>query len=306
MSIPAVVNPSHSQHPSISPLEPSPPAWVQDLLRNESGALPAAIEAGGLLEVVRREPFARISTRIANAASLDAAGLSNVVASRYAAIAAALATLRKHPIRFWNYVPGIVESVASGMDRYMAFNRGRHTAYQQAWGTGDEFERSVPAASGVGIEGADLVIDCLCSDVPGVSVENPRQVASWRYSRRYGPRPPCFARASVTVIRGRRMLLLAGTASIVGEESLHADDAQAQVGEILRNIEALIANAGRTRPDPLEQLTEVRIYVVHPDDIEMVERELRARTRPGIRIESAIARVCRPELLVEIEGVAAL
>ena len=34
------------------------------------------------------------------------------------------------------------------------------------------------------------------NSAPGVAIENPRQTPSYHYSRRYGPRPPCFARAT--------------------------------------------------------------------------------------------------------------
>ena len=237
---------------------------------------------------------------------MDSCALSSEVAARYAAIAGVLARLGRAPLRYWNYIPGIVDMMGPGLDRYMAFNGGRFAAYSRNLAGIDGLERTIPVASAVGIEGLDLVIDCLASDRPGIAIENPRQTASWRYSRRYGPRPPCFARGSIATVGGRRVLLLAGTASILGEESQHAGDARAQVSEILTNIEALIVNARGPRPDPLQQLTDLRIYVVRPDDIEMVEDQFRARTLPGVRIESAVARVCRPELLVEVEGVASL
>jgi enamine deaminase RidA (YjgF/YER057c/UK114 family) len=102
------------------------------------------------------------------------------------------------------------------------------------------------------------------------------------------------------------VLLVAGTASIVGEESRHPEDTRAQVTETLRNLEALLVNAGAPAGDPLRRLTDVRIYVVRADDTELVEREVRARAAASVRIETALARVCRPELLVEIEGVALL
>src|SRR6185503_5831087 len=99
-----------------------------------------------------------------------------------------------------------------------------------------DFGRVLPAASAVGIAGPDLVIDCLASASGGAPVENPRQIAPWQYSRRYGPKPPCFARGTVTRLNDRRMLLIGGTASIVGEESRHPGDLTAQVGELLINL----------------------------------------------------------------------
>jgi chorismate lyase/3-hydroxybenzoate synthase len=110
----------------------------------------------------------------------------------------------------------------------------------------------------------------------------------------------------VTALGGAPALLLSGTASIVGEQSRHPGDVRAQMAEVCRNLEALIVNAGGCPSQPLHQLTDARIYVVDPGDADFVEQELRSRTAADIRIETALARVCRQELLVEIEGVAVL
>jgi enamine deaminase RidA (YjgF/YER057c/UK114 family) len=282
-----------------------PPAWVRDLFRTEEEEKPPlTVETDGI-EVVRRPPFVLVTARVIDAAGLCGDELAAEVAARYHTIAEVLCAERRWPIRFWNYVPGILYWMHPGLDRYMAFNRGRHAAYSHAWQRA-EFECSIPSASAVGILGPDLVIDCLASESGGTAVDNPRQRASWRYSRRYGPRPPCFARGTITVFGGARRLLVSGTASIVGEDSRHPGDVHAQMEEVLRNLEALIVNAGGCRSQPLHQLTDARIYIVHPEDADFVEQEFRARTAPGIRIESALARVCRQELIVEIEGVAQL
>ena len=306
MTTPAFARLTASLRPPVRALEPEPPAWVHDLLRGPDGSAPPAHDYLGLFDVVRREPFLRVTTRIPNAVLLDADDLSAVVAERYARLGTLLSDAKKSPLRFWNYVPGIVDALAPGIDRYMAFNRGRHAAYAAGWEGSEPLDCGVPTASAVGITGQDLVIDCLAADSGGERVDNPRQIASWRYSRRYGPKPPCFARGSITTLDGRRVLLVAGTASIVGEESRHPGDIRAQMMEILRNIEALILNAGVTNRAPLQQLTDARIYVVRPEDIDTVELELRSRSAESLRIETALARVCRAELLVEIEGVVAL
>jgi hypothetical protein len=277
---------------------------VADLFQNGGGGVPPAFAAAGV-EVIRRAPFVRVTARIADATRLGSDELGEQVADRYTTIAAVLASERKRPIRFWNYVPGILDWMHPGLDRYMAFNRGRHAAFSRSWHR-THFECAIPAASGVGIEGEDLVIDALASESGGTAIDNPRQRASWRYSRRYGPRPPCFARGTLTTIDGATRLLVSGTASIVGEESRHPGNVRAQVDEIVRNLEALIVNAGGCAAHPLAQLTDARVYVVRREDGDFVERALRSRTAPGVRIEMALARVCRRELLVEIEGVAAL
>jgi enamine deaminase RidA (YjgF/YER057c/UK114 family) len=286
----------------LAALEPTPPAWVLDLFRTNGNATEP--EREGRLIVQQRHPFVRVTARISNARLLDGDGLSRAVAERYAAIEALLSQKRQRPIRFWNYVPGIVEPLAPAIDRYMAFNRGRHAAYVSSWGMGGRFERAVPTASAVGIGGPDLVIDCVASEYGGTPIENPRQIASWRYSPRFGPKPPCFARGTLTALDDRRVLLLAGTASVVGEESRHPGNTQAQAAEALRNIEALILHAGCAEAQPLHRLTDVRVYVAAAVDIDVVASELRAACASSLRLEAAVAQVCRPELLVEIEGVA--
>jgi enamine deaminase RidA (YjgF/YER057c/UK114 family) len=304
VTIPALAhaNPTPADH--IRPLEPAPPAWVADLFRDTAGGTAAVYDIDGL-EVLRRPPFVRVTARVPDAARLCSDGLAAAVAARYTSIARLLEEDGRHPIRFWNYVPGILDWMSPGLDRYMAFNRGRHAAYSQGWHRA-AFERSIPSASAIGIVGPDLVIDCLGSELGGTAVDNPRQRASWRYSRRYGPKPPCFARGTITSFDGTRILLVAGTASIVGEESRHAGDVRAQIDEVIRNLEALIVHAGGCPARPLHQLTDARIYVVHPADACAIAAAFRAHTSPDLRTEWAVARVCRKELLVEIEGVARL
>ncbi len=138
-----------------------------------------------------------------------------------------------HAVRLWNFIPGIGDEAGSGLglhgnagagadlDRYMVFNAGRFAAYDERYGGAARFDRHIPTASGVGTAGSDLVLHCLADRHPGAPVENPRQRAAYRYSKRYGPLPPCFARATrIASPRGDgQTLLIGGTSSVVGEES---------------------------------------------------------------------------------------
>ena len=303
MTTTGLASPTPSPNFDIRPLAPEPPAWVLELFAGAAAGVGVDV-AGEALTVVDGTSLVRVTALIAGARALDAGALSDRVTRAYIALLVLLRRMQKHAIRIWNYVPGIVEPVGAELDRYMAFNRGRHAAFTQD--SHGRFERTLPTASAIGIGGPDLVIDCLAADAAGTPLENPRQIASWRYSRRYGPRPPCFSRGTIAAIRGRRMLLLGGTASIRGEDSLHPGNLPAQIDEVLTNMDALIgAGAGETG-DGLHRLTDLRVYVVNPADAGLVERALRARMRRGLRMEIAMARVCRPELLVEVEGLAEL
>src|SRR5262249_5033403 len=238
-------------------------------------------------------------------------------AQAYVAVGCALTALDRVPIRFWNFVPRPGDPMGGGLDRYMVFNGGRFEGYAQ-WlcasdrsgrsamsAKTDGFGRLLPTASAVGVISDDLVIYCLASDTHGTPVENPRQKPAYTYSQRYGPMPPCFSRATIADLNGRRRLLVGGTASIVGEDSAHQDDVGAQLEETLRNLEALIDAATGETPSghALARLLDLRVYCARAEDAATIHNVLTMRCLRAERIEVAIARVCRPERLGEIEGV---
>jgi chorismate lyase/3-hydroxybenzoate synthase len=143
-------------------------------------------------------------------------------------------------------------------------------------------------------------------------VENPRQRPSYIYSRRYGPRPPCFSRATMIPARGGEpaRLLVGGTASVVGEDSMHAGNLAAQIDETLRNLASLVAAAGGAAGNSrglkaLRRFTELRIYRPRAGDDKQIDQTVAAHF-PQSRTEYVSADLCRKELLVEIEGVAIL
>ena len=102
---------------------------------------------------------------------------------------------------------------------------------------------------------------------------------------------------------------VSGTASIVNAETVHKGDIVKQTEQTLTNIEKLIApenfarqgwaDAGAT----FEDLARLHVYVKRPEDYEACRAvcERRVGHVPSIY---AVADVCRPDLLVEIEGVA--
>jgi enamine deaminase RidA (YjgF/YER057c/UK114 family) len=283
-------------------VRPHPPRWVQDLLSSESRR-----HTVGPLQIITAGPFAYLTISIPQAAALAASVLRRKVAAAYLSLGKSLATIGRHPIRFWNFVPGIGASMGPGIDRYMVFNAGRHDAYTRWRGTPGPFGQPLATASAIGITGSELVIHCLAAATHGTGVENPRQTSSWEYSRRYGPKPPCFSRATLATLNGRSLLLIGGTASIVGERSCHHGDPAAQVEETMRNLAAVIGQArGAAGPagTSLASLVDLRIYIVRAADAETVRALVHPRCPRVGRAEMNLACLCRPELLVEIEGVA--
>jgi chorismate lyase / 3-hydroxybenzoate synthase len=258
----------------------TPPAWVASLVATQPDA------------------FSVISRHVADAAALASDAFTEVVAEQYRHIIAALADRHRHAVRIWNFVPQIQARTRDG-DRYMAFNAGRFAAFADWFGDPGKACHGMPTASAVGTAGASLSIHVLAANVAGTPIENPRQIPSYRYSRRYGAQPPCFARAT----KLHQTLFIGGTASIVGEDSHHVGDVGVQTRETLRNLAALIAAAARLREsEALAAVSDVRVHVSDPQHAERVLQILTHALPDTSEMEFVEAQLCRRELLVEIEG----
>ena len=296
-------------HLVAAPLSPSPPRWVEELFGANSAE---HHEAEGDVCVRTAGAVAHATLCIRDAVHLDAPSLRVRVASAYLAMHRALANIERHPTRFWNFVPGIGQLMSANVDRYMVFNAGRYDAHAEWCGSRDvsnDNGRSLATASAVGVTGSDLSIHCLAMEHPGIHVENPRQTPAWRYSTRYGPLPPCFSRATIVTLRGRRHLLIGGTASVVGEDSRHAGDLHGQLDETLFNIESLVRTANGDGADceaPLKRLVDLRVYVTEAMQAGPVGRIVTEHCPRAGTLDIVVAEVCRRELLVEIEGLAEL
>lgn len=295
---------SHLSAAELPPLVPRPPRWV-DLLLGDT----RRVSVSGTVQIAVSGEIAQFSTCVVDAANLTVERLRSRVTEAYVAIGEAVSTLQRHPVRFWNFVPSPGEVMAPGLDRYMVFNQGRYDAYARWYGTERAFSHSLATASAVGVGGKNLAIFCVALETHGTPIENPRQTPSWQYSTRYGPKPPCFARATIVRLGHERRILIGGTASIVGEDSRHAGDPEGQVNETLTNLRAVIAaarGAGESAAGDITRLTDARVYVPRSSDTALIRSMIETQC-PGLaRLEMCCSQVCRAELLVEIEGVAAL
>jgi chorismate lyase/3-hydroxybenzoate synthase len=257
--------------------------------------------------------FAVVRTVIRNAAGLGAPMLEELTVRAYNAIferlSAGAGAPRRFPVRFWNFLPRIHEDMGDGRDRYMVFNAGRYRAFETWYGGRDAFDGSIATASAVGHDQADLTIYALAADAPGRPLDNPRQIKAYRYSSRFGPLPPCFARATILNSAGGARLLVGGTASIRGEDSVHIGDAAKQTKETFENLAALVIAARSEREDAdaaLGRFRELRVYHPNASDADVLLSMIQAALPNLSRLEVLRADLCRSELLVEIEGVADL
>lgn len=221
-------------------------------------------------------------------------------------------------IRTWLYLGGIVESEGN-RQRYQELNRARSDFYQTiAFGAGHTagtFQGQVyPASTGIGTGNGHLVLSGIAvaserDDLALLPLENPCQTSAFDYAAHYSPESPKFARAMALICGGCATIFVSGTASITGAESRHLGDVRAQTQQTLDNIETLISEANFRRHGfsglgaTLGQLALVRVYVKRPEDYAAVRATCAARLGNAPTIY-AVADVCRPELLVEIEGIA--
>ncbi len=206
------------------------------------------------------------------------------------------------PMKIWNFIPGI--NIGEGdLERYRQFCIGRSEAL-----AADPAEQPpMPAATAIGAPENEpaLQIYFLATALPGVNVENPRQLNAWHYPRQYGPRSPLFSRGTIMQINDLRQFLISGTASVVGHET-HHDNATDQVHESVRNVDSLLSEAQRLLGGPRPSLDDtgvLRVYVRQPEAFDEIRQALDDRvpaSTPRIHLRGDI---CRDDLLVEMDGV---
>ncbi|EMD24109.1 FkbO/Hyg5 family chorismatase [Amycolatopsis azurea] len=215
-----------------------------------------------------------------------------------------LATRLGYPniLRMWNLVGGIIDDNADGVEIYRDFCAGRSEAF--ALWSGRILH--IPAATGIGTRGNGVYLYFISgrADAEVHHLENPRQTPAYHYPESYGPKSPSFARA--TFADG--ILYISGTASILGDETVHKGDISGQVDVTLENIATLISteNLGKVRPEggySLQDLDLIKVYVSRPEDIPYVRSRCKEVFSPDARVVYLNVDICRPDLLVEIEAI---
>ncbi|MEV8441086.1 FkbO/Hyg5 family chorismatase [Actinosynnema sp. NPDC051121] len=208
----------------------------------------------------------------------------------------------RNVFRMWNMLDGITDRSARGTEVYRDFCVGRGKAF-------DERGHAMPASTGIGSLGGGVAFYFLAHrSHEAVHLENPLQVPAHEYPRQYGPRPPSFARATyLGPEQGRGSLYVSGTASILDHATVAPGDVGRQVQVTLANIAALIGadNLARHGIDGgyrLQDLRAIKVYVKRPEDVPIVTRLCRDEFSRRADLAVFTVDVCRPDLLVEIEG----
>ncbi len=232
---------------------------------------------------------------------LDHGGIGGATAFAYRSIASFQASSPfPHVLRTWNYLDAINHG-AGEHERYRSFCSGRVA------GLGRLRQAQHPAATVIGRRDAQRVLQVywLAGREPGLALENPRQLSAYLYPRQYGKTAPAFSRAMLVT---PRLLMVSGTASIVGHASRHIGSARGQVEEILANLDTLIARARQHAPALSPEIgrhTLLKAYLRNRDDLAIIEESLRPRLPPDTALLVLHGDVCRAELLVEFDCVQA-
>jgi len=169
-----------------------------------------------------------------------------------------------------------------------------------------------PAATGIGMKYGGISLDCIAvitgDDHKVIPVNNPDQVKPYEYGRVVlkGIQVPQFERAVLFSGERDSTLFISGTASILGQDTIGADDIEKQTIITIENIMKLVEASHHHNIDgsplcDLSNLILLRVYVKRQSDFEKVKKICNSYFigAPAVYIE---ADVCRENLLVEIEA----
>ena len=211
-----------------------------------------------------------------------------------------------HIYRQWNYIQHITSGKDGGQN-YQEFNDARSIFYSNSnWSNG------YPAATGIGTSAGGVMVELYAikgSEATNKAIDNPLQIAAHNYSQKVldgkvidtltEKTTPKFERARIL----GDTIYISGTAAIKGEQSNSSDDATVQTAETMEIMDRLVAKDNIPAENNGSRYSLLRVYVKNADSLEEVKAYMEAHY-PSIDKLFLVADICRPELLVEIEGIA--
>ena len=109
-----------------------------------------------------------------------------------------------------------------------------------------------------------------------------------------------FERGTSVAYRDRKHIIISGTASIDSDGNiLYPGNISQQLDRTVENIEALLKNAGATFKD----MCVLIVYIRDPGDYTLANQQMQ-ELFPDTPVVVALAPVCRPGWLIELEGIA--
>ena len=234
----------------------------------------------------------------------------------------------KNIVRQWNYIDHIVKvhETEDGkiLQNYQIYNEKRGDNYgRKRWKNG------YPAATGIGTLAGGIILSARALQIQNenekiFAMGSPDQYDPHVYSKKVlvgeGSTAPQFERAKVILQNDQnKKIYISGIASTggggckeqSGEDIKFVGDAIQQMQATLSSVELLISkenlqNATVKINDKvtLDNLVKARVYVKFEKDMEKVIGVCEKILPKNLPIQYVVADVCRPDWLVEIEGVA--
>ncbi len=210
--------------------------------------------------------------------------------------------------RQWNYIEDITIK-NDGSQNYQEFNDARSIFYGKSkWNNG------YPAATGIGTHRGGVMIELYAikgETVINKPIDNPMQIAAHNYSQNVlegkvvkelsERTTPKFERARIL----GNTIYISGTAAIKGEESASNSDTIAQTELTMQIMNNLISAKNIPVPNNGSTYSLLRVYVKNEDCIPAVKEYMNIHY-PAVPKHYLVSDICRPELLIEIEGIAHL
>ncbi|MGB9026761.1 MAG: Rid family hydrolase [Rhodomicrobium sp.] len=202
------------------------------------------------------------------------------------------ATLADHCVRTWLFIKDVDIFYQDMVD-------SRHELFDE-----NGLTQQTHYIASTGIEGTSADrFDTVCMDALSLLDLQPSQISYLNdfsrlcLTKDYGVH---FERGTRTAFADRMHYYISGTASIDNRGNvLHIGDVQKQTERAIENVDALLKSGGASMDDMMYLI----VYLRDPADFPCVSRYLRD-TFPSLPSIVVQGRVCRPEWLVEVEGIA--
>ncbi len=216
-------------------------------------------------------------------------------------------------IKQWNYIENIT-GFSNQNQNYKIFNTIRSTYYEK-----NNLKNNYPAATGIGMKNGGFVMDIIAitnlAEHQIQSIDNPKQVQPYNYSGSVieqvkgeiidTTQKPKFERAKFIQNQFLKTLYVSGTASIIGEKSVHENEMILQTEATLLNIKELFDLTNKT--DHLFKnhlkINNFRVYIKHESHLKEIDDSCKKYFK-DIEPIYLISDICRNELLIEIECIA--
>jgi enamine deaminase RidA (YjgF/YER057c/UK114 family) len=180
------------------------------------------------------------------------------------------------------------------LDWYADFNRVRSEVFAARGLLRPDATGNLPASTGIGIGPASPQC-CAMDFVATLGAARPRFLLA---ASRQGPASKygsAFSRAAVADTPAGKTVYVSGTAAIdASGATTHLDDPRGQIDDTIRNVRSVLRDAGSGEQDVVQAV----VYCKDARVEQLFRREYANLPMPYVL---AIADVCRPNLLFEIE-----